>query len=194
MKKELQILKEIEPIAKQAETLEITNNESLKEATSLLSRLNKYNDDIIEEMERITVPAREIIKREQSRWKPAMTYYKTGIEAIRLKMKTYQTNLVNSQQQDKQRIASRIGEGKGHLKVETAIKQLETLPIIEKETATEEGLVQFREKKQLKITNLSTIPDLYWHVSEDMLLEDLKKGFIIPGAEIEIIQVPVNYR
>lgn len=194
MKKDLQIIEEIKPLATEAESIQITDNDSLKEATSLLSRLNKFNDSIEEEKNKVLTPLLEATKQERARWKPAESYYKSGIEAIRSKMAIYQTNLVNSTKSKENLIASRIAPGKGNLTLETAIKKIEALPTIEKETATEEGLVQFREKKQLKITNLSNIPDLYWHVSEDMLLEDLKKGFIIPGAEIEIIQVPVNYR
>jgi hypothetical protein len=192
--KELQIAKKLAPLAEQANTLEITDQSSLKEATSILSQLNKFNDDIDHEESKVLDPLKEAMKAEKARWKPAKDYYKAGIEAIRLKMATYQTNLVNSTKEKEQKIVSRIGQGRGKLTIESAVKQIESIPQIEKETATEEGLVQFRERKQLKVTDLSLIPDYYWQINEDLLLEDLKAGKDIPGAEIEIVQVPVNFR
>lgn len=192
--KELEIIKEIQPLAFKAQSLEINNPESLKEATSILSRLNKLNDSVDEERSKVLRPLLEATKAERARWKPAEEYYKSAIEAIRLKMTQYQTNLVQENKAKEEAIASRIGEGKGSYKFETAVRKIENLPTIEKETATEEGLVQFREKKQLKVTDITLIPDLYWRINEELILNDLKNGLPVPGVEIEIIQVPVNYR
>lgn len=193
--KQIQVIqKQLSPVAEQAKRIAITDNSSLREATALLSILNKYNDEIDNEKQKVLRPLLDATKAERARWKPIETIYSEAMEAIRSKMSLYQTQLVQGVEADKQRIASRIAPGKGNLTIDTAVKQIESLPTIEKETATKEGLVQFREKKQLKITDLSSIPDIYWHINEDLLLEDLKKGMIIPGAELEIIQVPVNYR
>ena len=190
----LQIQEELEPIATQALSLEITDNSSLKEATSILSRLNQYNDNIQEEKEKITKPLNEALKAERSRWKPLETMYNDAIEAIRAKMATYQTNLVNSTKAKEQSIANRIGTGRGKLSLEKAIEQIETLPSVIKTTSTEEGSVVFVETKILKVTDLSLIPDEYWQLNDKELLADLKKGITIPGAEIEIIQTPRNNR
>ena len=75
-----------------------------------------------------------------------------------------------------------------------SLGKLDALHVPEKEIATDQGLVQFREKKQLKITDLSLIPEEYWHINENEILADLKKDIAVPGAELETIQVPVNYR
>lgn len=188
------LVKELAPLATQAESLSITNPDSLKVATSLLSRLNKLNDDITEEKEKVTRPLNEALEAERSRWKPAEQYYKTAIEAIRLKMTEYQTNLIHTNKVKEESITSRIAPGKGNLSFETAVKKLEELPTADKTTSTEEGSVTFVEKKILKVTDLSLIPDEYWLINEPLLLEDLKKGLTISGAELDTIFTPRNIR
>jgi hypothetical protein len=190
----VEIETQIQPLATRAEELIITDQESMKEATTILSKLNKLNDTVEAEQDRLLTPLKEAMKIEKSRWAPAITYYKAGIAALRAKMTAYQTELINTTKAEEQRIASRIAPGKGNLSITTAVKKIEALPTVEKEVATDEGLVQFREKKQLKVTDISLIPDEYWSIREDDILTDLKKGVAVPGAEIETIQVPVNYR
>lgn len=181
-------------LEKQALSISITNNDSLKLATSLLSQLNQINDRISQEKDKVLAPLLEAVKAERARWKPTEAKNTFAIEAIRSEMTRYQTALVQERKIEEDAIALRIKAGKGNITLETAIKKIESLPTIEKETSTEEGSVQFREKKTLKIIDLSLIPEVYWHINDDLLLEDLKKGIVIPGAEIEIVQVPVNYR
>lgn len=193
-KKETQLIKKLEPLANRADTLEIIDSTSMIEATQILSRLNKLNDDIELESNKVLIPLKEAQKAEKARWAPAIQYYKAGIEQIRLKMKTYQTNLVNTQKLQEQSIVAKIAPGKGHLSLDTAIKKIEELPDIDKTTSTDEGSVTFVETKTLKVIDLSLIPDMYWQINEKELLNDLKAGQIIPGAEIEIIQTPRNIR
>lgn len=186
------IEKEISPIAVQAINLAIIDDPSLKLGVELLSKLNQYNDKITEEKERVTKPLNEALKVERSRWKPLETVYNDAIGAIRAKMTTYQTNLLKVQQQDTEKVIAKVESG--YIKPETAVKKLEALPQVEKEHATEAGLVQFREKKQLLITDQLVIPRQYLIPDEDKILKALKEGTVIAGCELETIQVPVNYR
>lgn len=172
----------------------ISSQEDLKQATIVLSNLNKYFDSIVEYKERKTKLLNEALKIIRSETKPYESAIQAHIDDIRSKMTLYQTNLINTTKEAELAIASRIGPGKGNLKLETAVKKLESLPQAEKEVATEAGLVQFREKKQLLITNVDEIPREYMLPNETLLLEDLKKGKVISGATLETIQVPINYR
>jgi len=54
--------------------------------------------------------------------------------------------------------------------------------------------VQFREKKTLKVTDITKIPHEYFDLNETRLLEALKAGTFTPGAEIEIVLIPYNLR
>lgn len=190
----LKVQKELLPLTKEAMDLRIVDAPSLRVATSLLSRLNRINDLIEQESNKVLIPLKEAQKAEKARWEPALTSYKAGIEALRLKQTIYQTNLVNARKSKQEAITARIHAGKGGITLETAVKKLESLSSIDTTIETNEGTVKFRESKQLKIIDLSQIPELYWQVNEELLLEDLKAGHTIPGAGLEVIQVPVNYR
>jgi hypothetical protein len=183
---------QISPVAEQASTLSIVDDTSLKLGVELLSRLNQFNDNITEEKEKVTTPLNQALKAERSRWKPLETLYNDAISTIRSKMVTYQTALVKAQQEAHTKLASKVSSG--YMKPETAVNKIENLPAVEKEHATDAGIVQFREKKQLKIVDATQIPIEYRMIDENAILDAFKRGLSVPGCEIEIIQVPVNYR
>lgn len=190
----LTIQKKLSPIAQQAEYIEITDSKTMRMATALLSLLNDHNDKIREEKEKVTKPLLQALKAERSRWKSVETMHEVAIGRIRLKMSQYQTEIVNTRKAEEQAIANRIAPGKGHITLETASKKMDSLQTIEKEVATDEGLVQFRETKVLKVIDSSLIPHHYFDLNEVRLLKDLKDGVPVEGAELETIQTPVNYR
>ncbi len=148
----------------------------------------------MEEKEKVTKPLNQALKAERARWKPLEDMYTEAIEALRTTMTIYQTELVRVQKEEQAKIAARVGEGRGHLKVETAVKKLSEVATPEKEVSTNAGLVQFREVKVLKIVDLDMISREYFDLNESRLLTDLKAGIVVPGAEIETKQVPANYR
>ena len=194
MTKEISIAKEVSPIVSKAVELKIVDSETLKVGVELLSVLNQWNDKITAEKERVTKPLNEALKAERSRWKPVETQNSEAIEHIRDEMSKYQTEMVRKQKEEEQKIANRVREGKGGLKIETAVKKIEALDVPDKEVATEAGLVQFRETIILKIIDISLIPREYFELDESKLLKDLKAGKQVSGATTETLQVPVNYR
>lgn len=188
------IKKELVPIAKKAMEMEIVGDKTMIEAVAILSKLNQFNDRVTEIKETVTKPALEILKVERARWKPIEMQYQEAIESLRFKMAIYQTRLVNKKREEEEAIARRIKPGTGNLSVEKAAEKIDALEVVEKEIATADGLVQFREKPELKITDINLIPREYLVVNEKLLLQDLKEGKVIAGAEVGMVQVPVNYR
>jgi hypothetical protein len=186
--------KELTPIAELAQTLTIKDGEDMKRAVEVLSTLNRFNDQITEEKEKITVPLNDALKVERNRWRPLQTMYEESIEALRTTMGIYQLKIVKQQRESEQKIAARVGEGRGKLSIETAVRQLSEVEVAQKNVATSVGDVQFRESQILKIIDVSLIPREYLIVNEKLLLEDLKAGKIIAGATTELKMTPVNFR
>jgi len=184
----------VAPAVAEARAIVIEDGEGMKLAVDLLSRLNKFNDQIVGEKEKVTKPLNEALKAERGRWKPIETINEEAILIIREKMITYQTNETKRAREEEARIAARVGEGKGKLKVETAVRQIEGVKRADGQVVGDGGMVKFREDKILKITDISKIPDIFWVVDEKLLLETLKKGETVEGAELEIKMVPLNYR
>jgi len=188
------IEKEMAPIVKQAISMKIANPNDMTEATEVLSKLNIFSDRMQEEKERITKPANEILKAERSRWKPLETMYDNATTHLRSLISAYQTEQVRKQREEEAKIAARVGEGKGKLKIETAVRKMGEVDAPLEKVSTESGMLKFREDKKLKITDAAKIPREYLVVDEKKVLEALKAGIEVKGAEIELIQVPINFR
>jgi hypothetical protein len=192
--------KELSPFVKKVSILEgevngleIKNGEDMKKATVLLSNLNKYGDKVMEMKEKLTKPINESLKAVREMFKP-VEIYKGMIENLRGKMSRFQTDEINRMRAEEAKIANRVKEGKGNLTIEAAIKKMDKIEKVEKEVATDQGLVQFRETKILKLTDVNLIPREYLVPDEKKILEALKEGKPVVGAELEIVMTPVNYR
>ena len=193
MSKEI-ILKKETSIITEAESKEIKSAEDMTQAVVLLSELNKANDRIVEEREKVTKPLNEALRAERARWKPAELKLTQAIELLRAKMSSYQTEQVRLQREQEQKIASRIAPGKGNLSIETAIKKIESIKTPEKEVPTDSGLVQFREVKRFEVVSLKDLPLEYHLPDESAISKAMKEGKELPGVRYFTEQVPVNYR
>lgn len=181
------------PIIERGNSLIIETPENLVEATEILSQINKAMDQVKEEKEKVLGPLKVLADREKARWEPLEKLFKPVIAHLREQMSAYQTAALKKKAEEDAKIAARVAPGRGNLKAETAIQKMEANAVEAKIETTVGGLT-FREKKQLKITDITKIPKQYWIVDEDAVLTALKDGTKVPGAEIEIISIPVNKR
>lgn len=194
MEKDIQEFHErVLPTVTRAGEIVIEDEQTMEEATTLLSNVNKNLDAIKAEKEKVLKPLREAANAEKARWEPLEKVLKPLVETLRKKMSAYQTALVKKKAEDDAKLAARVGEGKGKLKAETAIRKMGENTVQEK-TETAAGSVGFREKKVLKITDEKKVPQEYWVIDEAKLMVALKAGKEVPGAEIDIEMVPVNKR
>src|ERR1035437_2713277 len=180
------------PIVEKAETLVITNSDDIKVAVELLSELNKYQDKVIEWKEKKTVPLNKLLKDIRAETKPLETFYGTAIESLRDRMSEFQTEQIRLQKEAEAKIAAKVSSG--YIKIETGVAKLADIVTPDKEISTDKGLVQFREQKILKVTDLSQIPHEYFDLNEKRVLDALKAGTVVAGAEIEVRLVPANFR
>jgi hypothetical protein len=171
--------KEIMILSDKADSLIIQSAKDMESASSLLSILNRRRDQITEE---------------RSRWKPIEMVLDTHIDDIRSRMSAYQTEQSRIAKEEEAKIASRIKPGKGNLSLDTALEKMDAINTPEEKVTTDNGSVSFRTDKRLKITDETKIPRHYLIVNEKLLLEDLKKGVAVYGAEIEEVKTVVNKR
>jgi len=185
---------QLSPIVAKAQAITVKDQATMEQASLMLSELNKRADMVEEEKQKVLAPLNQARTAEINRWKPVLSILTTATDHLRNTISTHQTAEVKRVKAEEAKIAQRVGEGKGHLKVETAVRQIEEIVEPEKQVATEAGLVKFREDKVLKITDEKKIPREYLVVDEKKLLEALKAGTVVSGAELDIRMTPVNYR
>jgi len=186
--------KESAPLIKEGQSFKITSPEDMSKSAELLSRCNRYLDSLTLEKEKVTKPLNEALKEVRGRYKPVETALTSTIAALRSEQSRYQTEQVRIQREAEAKIAARVKEGKGNLKIETAVKKLAEVDRPEVVVATESGALKFRTSQVLKVVDLAKIPKSYFDLNESRLTKDLKAGKTIPGAELEEVQTPVNYR
>lgn len=171
-------------------------------ASDTLSKVNTIADALEADKKKITAPLNEAIAEVRSRYKPAEGILKPIIERLRSMTSDYQTKAIMAARAEEARIAARVGEGKGKLTVTTAARKLGEIEKPAEKVVSAAGSVAFREDKVLKIVSESLVwnhavenPKLgYLTINEDAVLEALKAGAIVPGAEISIKMSPINRR
>ncbi len=200
---ELTIIKaEVPSIALTAKSFEITNAQDMARAGEILSKLNQFNDRVVADREVFTVPLNKLLKNIRERYKPVENMLTEAIASVRTRIGAYQTSETKRANEEAARIAARVGEGKGHLKVDTAVRKMDEIAKPSTVVAGAAGTVKFRTDKVLKITDDKAIQKFIVHsgnwsfmaINLIKLKELLLAGEIIPGAEIEEVQVPINFR
>ena len=191
--KEITIQKSATSLIEKAAELNLTSA-TLPEGVLLLSKLNQTLDAIELEEDTITAPAQAIIKRERERWAPYKKPLKGAIDALRAKMTQYQTLARKEEQEEKDAIAARVGEGKGHLKMETALEKIDAVDTPESKVATSAGSVSFRKVQKFEVTNLASVPVDYILPNETAIRNAMKLGKKIPGVRYFEEEVPYNTR
>ena len=195
MTKDLTIVEqEVSPLVLQARGFVIESTEDMKQSAELLSKCNKYLDGITESKELLTKPINQTLKEIRLRYRPIEDILTTAIDALRTEQGRYQTESLRKQGEEEAKIAERVKSGKGNLSLESAVKKMDALEKPEEIVSTDSGMVKFRTDKKLKVTDASLVPDEYWVLDEKALLEALKAGTVVKGAEIELVQVSLNYR
>lgn len=192
--KAIVIQREVAPIITEALGVEIKGKEDMKIATELLSKLNKVADKIDEEKAKVLDPLNEARKAEMARWKPLEIQYGKAIEYLRAEISAYQTAEIKRQREEEAKIAARVGEGKGKIKIETAVKKMEKIDKPDTMVTTDVGVIKFREQKVIKYIDEKIVPREYLIVDEKKVLDALKAGIVVPGCVLESVQVPVNSR
>lgn len=186
--------KKVITLSEQAESFQITNDKDLTKAVEILSNLNKMGDAIKEKKELITKPLNLALKNAREMFKPLENPYEEAIDILREKMSAYQTAKVKKENDAKAKIAARVGEGKGKLKIETAVEKIEEIGTADKNVSTEAGAVNFRTVKKFEVMDITMVPHEYLLPNESLITKVMKEGKELPGIRYYEEQVPVNFR
>lgn len=193
-KRLIQVEKSYAPIVEKAEALKITDEKSMEEAVELLSKANKGLDLITAEKEKITKPLNEALKAERGRWKPMETVLESAVSILRKGISAYQTEAKRKADEETARLAERVGEGKGKLKAETAIRKMGEIDTPAARVATTSGSLKFRTEKKFEVEDMSKLPLEYHLPDETAIRKAMKEGTELAGVRYYTEEVPINSR
>lgn len=188
------IEKKVSPLVLKAEKFVINSPEAMREATAMLSEMNKYGDAIKKEKEKITKPLNEALKVERKRWAPLEDMWDRGIGALRKTMSAYQTAEKKRADDEAAAIVNRVGDGKGKLKTETAVRKLGEIEAPEESVSTDMGTVKFKTVRKFEVVDITLLPKEYLLPNEVEIRAAMKAGVELPGVKYFDEEVPVNYR
>lgn len=186
--------KEVTPIVNKALEVKVRVKGDMLIATDYLSKLNKVADKIEEEKQKVLAPLNLARKAELNRWKPIEEMYEEAIDHLREEIGEFQTAEIKRQKDEEAKIASRIGEGKGKIRLDTAIKKMDEVEKVDTKVSTDSGSVKFREVKVLVVMDKTLVPIDYMIVDERKVLDALKAGIEVSGCKMETKQIPINIR
>lgn len=194
-------MNELKPLEKsvsiavaKATKVTIKDEKDMIEATKVLSELNRYNDEVETKKEEITKPLNLALKKARELFKPLEVRLEEGIDTIRGAMTTYQTEKVRLAKIEEDKIAARIGEGKGKLKMETAVRKMEEINKPVDKVETESGSVKFIEVQRFEVLEIDKVPRAYMVVDESKIRNAMKDSIRVPGVIYWVEQVPRNRR
>ncbi len=186
--------KKINPIVSKVESLEIKSEADMKTAAEYLFDLSAAEKMVTARMETITKPAKEAIKAAEAIWKPFITQSKKLIQIIRDKQSEYQTEKIRIQREEENKIAKRMGEGKGKLKVETAMRKIDEVEKPSSKISVDSGSTGFREEKCFEVMDITMLPHEYVLPNEVKIRSAMKGGIELSGVRYFTKMIPVNKR
>ena len=191
--KEIEITKPVQTIVTKVKTeYAITSADDMIKASEYRVKLKAELKAITTHKETKTKPMNAALAAVRADYKPFETQLESALAIIDKAMSTYQTAEMKRVREEEAKIAARVGDGKGKLQMDTAARKMGEIEKPEVRVATASGATSFRPHQQLKITDITKIPNEYFDLNEARTLLALKNGTVVPGAEIEIVQIPVN--
>lgn len=174
--------------------LKIEGDADMTVAADLLSKANRYNDEITKDKEKLTKPLNAVLKLIRAKYKPIETELEKAIKHLRKEIGTYQTKRDAEAEAERARIAKRVGEGKGKLKLETAGRQMAAVDTPDTVVATDAGSISFRDDYEITIVSIKEIPEEFLSVDEAAIKRAIKAGREVAGVVATKVKVPVNRR
>lgn len=184
--KQLTVLeKEVSPVVQEASQLNIGSTEELTNASTLREKIKHVQKVIESDKEELYRPIKTALDEVNARYAPYEKPLKEALKIVNDKMSAYQTAVIKKQREEEAKIAARIGEGKGKLKVETALNKI---AMVEKPAVLED--TGFVNKPVVVVINDGLIPR--WFLTPDFKAIEiaLKEGKDVPGCRLEDRLIP----
>lgn len=165
-----------------AESLEITSDESLKLATDELSGIKTYAKSLKAEKEKLTKPARDIIKWAQERFRPLEDSLKNAEIYIKTKMLQYHKEVREKAEKEEAQIAGRVE--RGTIKFETGVRKMGEVNQVQTTSQGDTGVATTKKIKKVEITNQALLPREYLIPDTVLIRKDALAGKEIPGVRV----------
>lgn len=182
------VKRQVTTISNQAGDLFIDSNESLAQATDILSKIKTASKDVKNRKEEITKPLNDALKSARSLFKPIEDDLATAERTIKGKMLDYSNEVERKAAEQAAKLEKRVE--KGTMRVDTAMRKMDDIETVGSSVQGESGSIQFRTVRNIKIVDPTKIP-LKYMMNEKVLAAisaavrtDVLNGTKVDGVEI----------
>lgn len=195
MSKQLEIItKKAIPLVEAARELVISTEADMTKASEIRTQFKDWLKASEEDRKAITQPILDGVEKVREKYRPTEIQLNAGISIINKAMSDYQTEADRKAQEEADRIASRVKEGKGNLSPETAARKIDEIAKPAAIVVATNGSTKFRNDYYITVIDVSKIPREYMTVDEDKVLKALRDGIAVDGVKLGIKKTPVSGR
>jgi hypothetical protein len=183
-KKEIAVVEtEVKTVYDLALQVTISDEESLKQAIDVLSRIKKAGKMVESREEAIKRPLLDSISSLRDLFKPMTTKFKDAETLIKNKILAYNMKIEAEAAKEKARIEARVE--KGTMKAETAATKMATINEPQKSVSGSVGKIQTRIVRKVEIVDETLIPREYLIPDRPRITDAvLKQNINVPGTQI----------
>ena len=173
--------KEISSIQDYAGSLEVTSEDSYKEALNEGKQIKTQLDAIIARKEEITKPLNATLKSVRDLFRPFEERGESALRVIKDKMLSFSKEQTRKAEEAKQKLAERVE--RGTMKPETAVRKIEEMKAPEKTIATDEGKATTRTVKKYRVVDMKKVPLEFMEVNMTLVRNAFRAGKPVLGCE-----------
>lgn len=182
------VKRQVTTISNQAGELMIDSQESLSQATDILSKIKSSAKDLKSRKEEITNPLNAALKSARSLFKPLEDDLATAERTIKDKMLDYSNEVEEEARKKAAKLEDRVE--RGTMRTDTAMRKMDEIETVGSSVQGANGSVQFRTVRNIKIVDPTKIPLKY--LSNEKVLAaisaavrtDVLNGTKVDGVEI----------
>jgi len=182
------VKRQVTTISNQAGDLFIDSNESLAQATDILSKIKTASKDVKNRKEEITKPLNDALKSARSLFKPIEDDLATAERTIKGKMLDYSNEVERKAAEQAAKLEKRVE--KGTMRVDTAMRKMDDIETVGSSVQGESGSIQFRTVRNIKIVDPTKIP-LKYMMNEKVLaaISAAVRTDVLNGTKVEGVEI-----
>ena len=162
-----------------SEEITIKDESTLSQAIDFLKKIKETGKIIKEKKELITKPLNEGLRNARDMFRPIENNYFIAEKNVKAKILEWNNKQEEIRKEKEKKLAERVD--KGTMKMETAVKKIETMPEVSNQGKV--GKVSTRVIKKVVIKDDSKLPREYLMPDERKIKEAVFNGIKIPGVE-----------
>lgn len=185
-------LKEVSIFEKTANELQINSAADVEGAVETLGSIKKMQKHLKTQETDAKKPYQDLVKGIIAAFKPVNTQLSAAESIIKSKITTFRTAEAKKAEEQKAKIEARVGEGRGKLKVQTAINQISNVEANKSAShvSTGNSTMTVRMVKKLNITDESQIPREFLVVDTAKVRAAAFKIYDLKKEGVEVAQIP----